>query len=241
MSLPSAIRAGLDQLRRKLRTALLVRGLARTVLVGVAILLVDFALDRTLRLSWEARAVALLLILTALAIVLWSRLLRPLRVPLGDVELAKLVEGVTPSLQWRLLSAVQFADPGWVPGEHTSRELAEQVVRDAGELAPGVAFGKPVPTGPMLKRALLGVAVLAAGLALVGKFPHTAGVWAQRNLLLSDTAKWPQDTFLALEASWGQGAFTVAHPPNGGTPEPSAPSIRIARGETLTLDVVARG
>lgn len=242
MSLPGAIRSGLDLLRRKLRLSLGVRGLASVALAAVAILLVDFALDRSLRLSWEARAVALLLILTGLTIVLWSRLVRPLRVPLGDVELARLVEGAVPSLEWRLLSAVQFSDPGWEPGPNTSRELAQHVVADAAQLAPEVPFGKPVPTAPLVKRGFQAGAVLVAGLGLVIGFPHVAQVWFQRNVLLSSTAKWPQDTFLDLKIEWEDGgSFRAAHPKDGGEPVPSAERLRVARGSTLTLEVAAEG
>ncbi|MCA8921251.1 MAG: hypothetical protein KDD82_05545 [Planctomycetes bacterium] len=241
MSLPNAIRAGLDGLRRKLRLSLGVRGLSSAALAAVAILLVDFALDRTLRLSWEARAVTLLLILTALAAVLWSRLVRPLRVPLGDVELARLVEGAVPSLEWRLLSAVQFSDPGWTPGPHTSRSLADQVVADAAQLAPSVPFGRPVPTAPVVKRGFQGAVVLAAGLGLAVGFPAVAKVWFARNVLLSSTAKWPQDTFLSLEVRWEQGTFTAAHPKDGGVPVPSAERLRVARGASLALHVLAEG
>ena len=221
--LPTITR-GLAALRRRARTSLGLQGGATLAVLVVTLCLISFGLDRILRLSWEARATGLVTILTALGWVIYSRLFRPLQTPLADVELARLVEREHPQLEWKLLSAVQFADPAWSPGPETSRELAGLVVADAEQLAREVAFEAPVPGAPMARSALRGAAVLAAGALLLGSFPGPAHTWFERNVLLSTTAQWPQDTLLTIES-----------------PTLTDGVLRLARGEDLTFAVRAEG
>jgi len=218
------IRRGLAGLRRKARAAIVLRGVATAALLLVLLGLVSFGLDRTLRLSWDARAVILVLSLTAIGAVTWTRLVAPLGFPLPDVELARVVERLHPELDWRLLSAVEFADPGWQPGPETSRELAALVVAEAEQKAAGIAFGEAVPSWPMAGSFLRANVVLAAGLLLVVAFPQAASTWAQRCVFLSSSVEWPQDTHLEVVGFSGE-----------------APSVTVPRGDDLTLVVQARG
>jgi hypothetical protein len=218
------ITQGLAALRRRARASLGLQGGATLAVLLISLCLLSFGLDRTLRLSWEVRATALVAILTALGWVLWGRLLLPLRADLGDAELARLVEREHPQLEWRLLSAVQFADPAWEPGPHTSLELANLVVADAERLAAEVEFGAPVPSAPMVRSATRGGAVTLAAALLLATFPGPAATWFERNVLLSTTAEWPKDTLLELQG-----------------PPLADGAVRLARGEDLTFVVLARG
>src|SRR5690606_11774664 len=120
----------------------------------------------------------------------WRWWLRPLAAALPQAELARAVERVEPRLEWRLVSAVQFADPAWEPGPETSRALAAQVVADAEALAssPDVAFGRAVPLRPVVRAALRGLAALGLVAVCAGVWPATARTWFERNVLLSPTA-----------------------------------------------------
>ncbi|MCO5167648.1 MAG: DUF4175 domain-containing protein [Planctomycetes bacterium] len=215
LTLGPATRALLVGLRWRARASLALRGLGSVALVVVALALLSFALDRPLRLAWSSRAVILVLMLTLLGAAAWSRLLRPLLTPLPDDELARQAEARHAFLDWRLLSAVQFARPGWAPGPETSRVLAALVVDDAERCAGGVDAGRVVPAGPALQAGFRGGVVLAAGLLLVCGFPEAAATWARRNLLLSSVARWPQDTHLVLEAAALDQATGTAVVPHG--------------------------
>lgn len=220
------VRRVLDRVRLRARVALGLRGAASVILLLVAVSLLSFGLDRLLRLAWGSRAVILVVMLTMLGAVAWTRLLRPLLAPLPDDELARLVEGRHPFLEWRLLSAVQFADPAWSPGPETSRSLAAAIVDDAERIAPGVEVGRVVPGEPMAQSGLRGGAVLLAGALLVFAFPGAASTWARRNVLLSDTARWPQDTRLEVDVARLDSSTRVAV---------------VARGSDVKISVTARG
>lgn len=193
------VRGVVEALRTRARVALAVRGLASIVLIVVALSLLSFGLDRLLRLAWSSRAAILVVSVTMIGAVARSRFLNPLTSELPDDELARVIEGRHPALEWRLLSAVQFADPTWAPGPETSRELAEIVIKDAEGLTGGVDLSRVVPSEPTLQAGLRGGAVLLSGALLVLGFQDAASTWFQRNVRLSTTARWPQDTTLMID------------------------------------------
>lgn len=229
--LGAKIRSGLAALRLKARFALLVRGFASLALATVVLGLTSFGLDRTLRLSWDARAVVLVLAGTGLTALLFKRLIRPLSARLDDVELAREVERAHPFLGWRLLSAVQFASPKWEPGPEVSRELAACVVRDAEDLAAEVGFGDAVPAAPILRGATRGLVVTIAALALIWACPEPAATWFQRNVLLMVGVSWPRDTHLQVQALTAAGLEV----------QPVEGVYTVPRGVDLTVVVAATG
>ena len=229
----AGIRQRLAGLRARARLALGLRGAATLLLAGLGLCLLSFALDRTLRLTVEARAAVLLGMLGVIAWLVQGRLVRPLSVPLSDRELARVIEGLWPELDWRVLSAVEFSDPEWRPGAQVSTSLARLVVQDAERLVPSVELGRAVPGGPMFASAVRGAAFALAGLALVLAFPQGARTWAERNLLLSRSAAWPRDTRLTMVEpvllTRAEGVAEV------GT------TLAVPRGAELTITVVAAG
>jgi hypothetical protein len=197
VSLGRKVRAQLEGLRTRVRLALFGRGAARVVGVLLLWWAVSYALDRPLRLAWGTRALLFALGLGATGWTIWRRLVQPLSRDLPDVELARALERANPSLRWRLLSAVQFAVKAALPG--TSVELTEEVVREAETLASAPLEHAPaVPYEPVLKRVGLAGLGIALAVALASGFPSEAGTWCERNLRLSRTAMWPQDTYLEL-------------------------------------------
>jgi hypothetical protein len=251
-------RAGLAAVRARARLSLAVRGGASVALLLVSLGLLSFGLDRLLRLDWGSRAAILVIALTMLGALAWSRLGRPLLAALPDDELARIVEGRHPALEWRLLSAVQFADPAWAPGPETSRDLAALVIQDAEERARGVDFGGVVPGGPVAQAAARGLVVLLAAGLLVQGFPGAARTWLLRDVLLSTTARWPQDTLLRVEGLDDDHRTLVV--PHGsdvtisaiasgvvpgrvyleaeGDPDPEAPPGTPGRNDLLALDAL---
>lgn len=227
LKLGPKVRAQLEGLRTRVRLALFGRGAARVVGVLLAWWAISYALDRPLRLAWGTRALLFGLGFAATGWTAWRRLIQPLNRELPDAELARALERANPSLRWRLLSAVQFAVKAALPG--TSVELTEEVVREAETLASGELEHAPaVPYEPVLKRvglAGLGVALLVA---LASGFPSEAHTWCQRNLQLSKTAMWPQDTYLELVSV------------NGCPMAELGQEIRVPRGADIELAVRVR-
>lgn len=221
------VRAQLEGLRTRVRLALTGRGGARVIAVLLTWCLVSYALDRPLRLAWGTRLALWLLGVGAVGWTTWRRLVQPLSRELPDAELARALEQANPSLQWRLLSAVQFAVKAALPG--TSLELTEEVVRQAETLAAGELEHAPaVPLKPVMKRvglASLGILLVAI---LAGGFPSEAKTWSERNLFLSAQAMWPQDTYLELVSVNGRSLAELGD------------SIRVPRGADVELAVRVR-
>src|SRR6478609_8891796 len=78
----------LERVRRRLRTHLLVEGAFLTLNVVMVAALASFALDRFGRFNLSTRQGLLLIALAAIAIVVVRRLVRPLALPLEDLDLA---------------------------------------------------------------------------------------------------------------------------------------------------------
>lgn len=235
------VRAGIAALRGRARVALAARGLGTVLVVVVALGLTSFGLDRILRLSFETRAVLLALALGLLAAVVARRLVRPLRAPLPDAELARAVEGHHPRLEWRLLSAVQFGDPSWRPGPETSRGLAAQTIDDADALAAEVDFAAPVPFGPPARALLRGGVVLLAGVLLATTFPKAFRTWVQRDLLLSTTARWPQDTLLKrIVLSAAERRLVIERQENKPL-DPASLTLKVPHGAALVVEATVAG
>lgn len=176
------------RVRTRLRRTVLLGGTAR--LVGILVLAVGLAVlaDRIWLLPGWFRLVLLAGIVGGLGLVAWRRLLRPLRTPLSDRDLAAFIERRTPGLDGRLISAVE----GIALGEAERERLAAAV--------PPGCERRLVPASRLPRYLLGGGAALAAAL-LVG----LAAPWFWRDglarlaLPLSDR-DWERRTALAIEA-----------------------------------------
>lgn len=243
LTLGPTVRRSLSGLRQRARLSLGVRGFSSLILILVLAALLSYGLDRTLRLGWSTRATLLVLALSGAAALVYTRLLRPLTTPLPDTELARVVERVEPSLDWRLMSAVQFAS-GWSPDPSTSTELAQRVVNDAERLAGEVDFGRAVPLSPVAKSGFRGAVVLVAAIALCNTFADDTKKWAQRNLLLSTSVQWPKDTRLEITnpENFGLKALDGKMPhPDDMSDERPTPVLAMPRGDDLVISVLAKG
>lgn len=215
---PTRSLAALARLRRKVRSAFARDG--GVTLLGLGLLAVtgSFLADYALVLPRGARGVLLAAGAIFLALGVWRRIVRPLRLELGDTELAILVEKAHPGLSQELLTAVELTRPGSESAAHVSPALIENVVRRVEEKVESIPFDQVLSLGRFRKK----VAATGAGLALLAGLaatsPSLAALWASRNLFLSSSA-WPRSTELRLV-------------------RPSTP-IRVAVGDPLTLEVEA--
>ena len=209
-------------LRAKIRVAVWTESSAYVVAALLVYAALTFAADRTLRLETPVRAVLLCVFLVLVARTVWQRLVVPLRVQLGDDDLALAVERQTPGLRQSLISSMQFERS--LSGERRvteSRELMRAVVVDVEARVAAMPFAEALDAGRMRRAtsALVGIGLvfvvwgLASGAALQ--------LWAQRNLMLS-SVEWPRYTQLHF-ADVGEGVR------------------RLPQGDPLTIIVRAAG
>lgn len=211
----------LGSLRRAARRAIVVETLggASAALAGYA--LATLLVDRMLRLETGFRAVLLLGFAVLLVRLVRDRFVRPMRVELGEDELALALERSQPQLQQALISSVQFErrlEQG--AGSVESPELMQAVVDDVRSRLPAVELATALDRGRTRRNSLL----LAGAAAVFGTWAlldaGSLGLWAARNLALSST-EWPRNTrFSFVDAG---------------------PRVRMPQGDSLTLRVAVEG
>ena len=192
-----SIRTLLAGLRRRVRRTWALRGAAITLTAVLAALLVSFGLDWFLDLPLAVRAVHLALVAVGVLLVVRWALVKPLRVPMSEEDLAQAVEHGVPDLHDRLVSALDFERRLSNPDEPESRELMSEVVRDAATMASHLDAGLLVDERPARRAAAVAAAVLAVCIAVVASMPAEFGLWVRRGILLSDL-DWPRVTHIRV-------------------------------------------
>ena len=91
-AVPPAL-AELAQIRRRARSGIWIETLGTLALLLVAYALPSFLTDRSLRLEWVYRALLLASFAVVVGRLVHKHLVQPLRVPLGDEEMALAVDG----------------------------------------------------------------------------------------------------------------------------------------------------
>jgi hypothetical protein len=176
-------RQALRWLRLRLRLVLVGDAAARIIGWGLLILGAVAVLDLLAPLPVGVRVLVLLLVLAAGCVLLWRRVVRPLRRTMDDRSLAQVVERRLP-LEGRLFTAIDGLP--LLPAE-------EQRLRDA--LAPGQLLG-------LLRLDRLGRHVVAAAgiiiaIAIAAWWsPATAGIATARIISPWSGIEWPRETVL---------------------------------------------
>jgi len=186
----------LADLRRRARRGICIESGGALALVLGAFALVSYQLDRHLRLEWPFRLVLLLGLLAVVVRIVRDRLLRPLAVQLDDDEMALAVERRAPDVRQALISSLQFErvlGSGAVVVE--SRALMTAVVEDVRGRLAAIPFGAALDAARVQKFGGLLAVVLAAFVAWGGLDGRSLGLWAARNLGLSNI-EWPRYTTL---------------------------------------------
>src|SRR5688572_4208875 len=242
-----------ERFRRRVRTHMLVEGVARVLAVVVGVALLSFVLDRIFRLGLTSR-----LIFTAMgvALIVWQlrrHIIRPLRLPLNPVDLAT------------TLDRRQVETPSVAGGKSWSTSTSPIAARVATVLQlPELMRDERPPSETMIRRAVqrsyeslenidldsslderrrngaLGAiaALILLPILLALAFPSSASLWAKRWLAGSSQA-WPQKTYLVV-ADLNDGRILV---PRG---EPSVLRVGVKDGsidpETVSLTLrIGRG
>ncbi len=222
-ALPQSITDRLADLRRRVRTWIVIDGVSRLLAAAVGWVFVSLLVDYLFHMDLPQRVIMLLILLAALGYIAYRRLLRPLGQRLSADDLAMQVERRYPQLGDGLISALQLSRMN-PEATGASPELVNAAIDRGASLA------EPLDFSAVLNRKLrtrnvniAASAVLAFVLAWVG-LGGTMPLWAQRNLLLSAAAEWPQNTHLKIvHDKFADGVLTLA------------------RGDDLNLRVEAEG
>lgn len=185
--------ARLTELRRRLTRWIILEGVTHIAAGIVAMIVVDYWLDRSLQMDRAQRFVMLLLIVSGLAAMTYRKLMKPLLQRPTDDALCLQIEEQQPDLKQTLISALQFARAEVAP-RGSSLTLIRATVELGSSLAARI---DPQDALDQRRQWRNVVALTVAGVSLLGTaisvFATDLGaIWFQRNLLLSQR-EWPQD------------------------------------------------
>lgn len=210
----ATVTARLARLRKTVLLWTAIRGWARWLSLLLALVVLDFALDRTFHFDRPQRAIAGFLVAAVLSLAFFRWLLVPLSRPLGDVSLAWELERLYPSLGQSLVSALELANSATVSRPGISPHLIRRAMNDGAQRAAGIDVHRLIAPAAS-RRALLAcaaAATLLATFAASSLVTPSVPIWFQRNVLLRDV-KWPQNTYLIIHQLRPDGSVVM---PRGG-------------------------
>ncbi len=215
----------LRRLSRRLRAYVMLDGLAVVLTVGLGLAAVQLLIDWSLRLRTDMRAALLVAVLAGVGVVLWRRVISPLRRGYGVYEAACLIEQRHPELQSLLVSGLQFHSGGGAPavasaGRTNSPQLVRAVIDQSARRVEGLPLDGILNHSRAKRSGLLGLGVLAFVAVAYVVNQDLISRWFQRNVLLTDI-DWPQRTRLSVDVK-------------GNT-------LTAARGDDLEIRALAEG
>ena len=211
--------ARLERLRRRIRKGIWIEALGVFAMLCVAFVVPDWLTDRSLRLEWIYRALLLASFVAVAVRVMRARLFVPLAVDLTDEEVALAVERRAPDLKQQLISSLQFERDLRAGGVRESPALMSAVIAELRTRVTTIPFARAVDS----RRIRRFGAAIAAAIAFFGAWAaldaHSLGLWARRNVLLSNV-EWPRYTTLSFA-------------------DAAAGEVRVPQGDALTVRVAA--
>ena len=197
------VRGKLRALKASICLRLGMEGLAWAGLALAGAAAATFLVDYFFRLDDRAvRGAVVAAAMLGVLAVLWRRLLRPLAVPMGEPDLALLVERRFGQLGDRLISAIELSGRRDIETLGISSAMVLRMADEANSLAVPLRFGQVVERRGMV-RAWGGCLAAAAVLAGLGAWRgDLADRWFQRNVLFRNIP-WPQDTYIRVDGGPG--------------------------------------
>ncbi len=199
--IPTAIRQQLDRLRQAISRSLWVSGVSKMVLIGLAVLLVDFLLDYFFHMDRPQRIIMGVLMVGSFIYAAYRFLWLPLSAQVTDDALVLTVEQKLGRQHNELINSLQFARQSGTGQERGySPAMTERVVNQGIQLAGEVDFLQAVDqvATQRKQRWLLGGLVGLAVWAVLVLGTGNGWLWFQRNLLFADLP-WPTRTVLTIE------------------------------------------
>lgn len=217
----AAARQRLQQQRQRARNGIWIETIGVVAMLLVAYAIPTLVTDRLLRLETAFRAILLATFAFAVGRVVVRRLVRPLEVKLSDEEMALAVERRSPELEQALISSLQFEQELQHGTRHVeSPELKAAVVKQVADRLGALPFGRAIDAGRVRR---FGAATALSLLCFVGwgvAHGESLGLWARRNLFLSDV-DWPRYTTLSFVDAGDE--------------------VRLPQGDALTVRVATHG
>lgn len=203
-ALDASLTDRLAGLVRRIRSHLLIQGVARIAAFMVLAALVQFALDYGVRgMRWSMRAALLGVVIAATLVIVWRRIVVPLLLRIETADVAKLVERRYPQLGSRLISAVRFAAGEVGSEDANSRPLMSEVIRTAPEVAGGLDFSTIFSPVVVRRAVMLLLIVLGFWTTAILAAPEKTQLWFARNVMLKEVP-WPKRTRLIVDLPAGQ-------------------------------------
>ncbi len=208
IELAPQIRGMLARLRARIRRYVWIEGLA------AAVVWLGLAFWVTLLLDWffeppaGVRLIALITVGMILLAVLVQRIAYRLMAPLGDANMATVLERRFPQLDDALLTAVALAGRKADPSD-CNPEMLERTCREAAGRMEEVRLGEVFNPAPLRRQVASAMAISASVVAFALLQPAALGTWAQRSLALSPEL-WPRYTRLVVEGFDDEGRVKVA-------------------------------
>ncbi|MEX0979410.1 MAG: hypothetical protein WDZ48_11180, partial [Pirellulales bacterium] len=197
----------LERLRRMLRMHLLVEGLFWVSTTTLAVAAASLLADRWLRFDPPTRWGLLAIGLATIAYVAFRRLMRPLLLPLANLDLAELLDRRAPGVGQQVSNVLQL------PQLLTCADAASPSMVRAAVLECLEALDRRDLAGTLnakRRRKLLALCGVWIGL-VVGfcvLFSDTASLWARR-WLAGSSVRWPQHTYLNVVGLSDSGTLMV--------------------------------
>lgn len=200
----------LAALRRKLRSNLLIEGLARIIVTAIVLLLLAGVLDHRLELTRAGRVVVLVVVLGVVMYMLYRWLIVPLRVGMGPLDLGAALDRRSGGSRVAVLPdvATVMELPGMLGREASdSPDMIRLAVKRSYEALGNVDFASHADQRHKQRwlAVLFGAVLLPVLFAVL--MPTDASTWAQRWLLVSNVP-WPRDTTIVLQGAV-DGVFIV--------------------------------
>ncbi len=208
----------LAEVRRKHIGVSASTGVLAAVGAFVLILGIGMLLDWWLNLSWTLRAAILAVNLGAAIMLILKYAVAPAIFAPNDEEIALRVEHDQPDFRSRLISAVQLTRPGAVPAG-ASVSLVRAMVHQTESMSQPLDFTRVVRSDALIRIAAATTLILAGGLAGLALGGQTSGDLLKRAFLSNIPV--PRKTRVIVDPSLGNRV--------------------IARGDSVTLEALARG
>ncbi|HEV3136600.1 MAG TPA: hypothetical protein VGZ26_01830, partial [Pirellulales bacterium] len=191
-----AVLRRLADVRRRLRSHLLVEGLFWTTSALMLAAGASLMLDWLLRFNLPTRLGLLAIAVAAISVLAMRRLVRPLLLPLADLDLAELLDRRRAGVGQQISNVLQL------PDLLASERFASPSMVHAAVVECAKALDKVDLTATLnaeRRRKLLAACGgwLLLAIAFYALWPATAGLWARR-WFAGSNVRWPQATYLAV-------------------------------------------